>query len=487
MKSISLQQALVWMPHATLCTHQHVALRKTTSYGVNTDTRTLRTGNLFFALAGERFDGHRFIAFAARHGAAAAVVAHGSAELAAQAAGNLPLIKVPDTGKALQQLAAAYRQQFQIPLAVVVGSNGKTTAKEMIHCIFKAHAAALGNERASHSTVGNFNNEIGLPLTVLRLNDYHRYSVVELGMNHPGETAVLAAIAAPTVALINNAQREHQEFMQTVEAVAIEHADVIDALPATGTAVLPAQDAYIAIWRARAGQKTIIDFALHCATDTTPAAVTGTRTEQGLCQHIAMNTPLGAANITLRSAGEHNARNALAAAAVAIAVGIPLTSIVAGLEAFEPVKGRMQQHQGVFNGTALTVLDDSYNANPDSVDAAIRVLQPLAGRKVLVLGDMGEVGDQGEAFHREAGQQAAALGVDALYTVGTLCQFTHAAFKASGKPCQHFTDVAALNAHLLGGALKAHDTVLVKGSRFMRMEATVEALLGKESSAVGGH
>jgi UDP-N-acetylmuramoyl-tripeptide--D-alanyl-D-alanine ligase len=315
-------------------------------------------------------------------------------------------------------------------------------------------------------------------------------------MNHAGETAVLAAIASPTIALINNAQREHQEFMQTVEAVAVEHSAVIPALADGGTVVLPAQDTYIALWRstAAASGKRVIDFALHSAADTCEAMVTGTRMEQGLNQTLTISTPLGAATVKLNTAGEHNARNALAATAVAVAAGIPLTSIVAGLELFSPVKGRMQQHtaplSGGGEGSTITVIDDSYNANPDSVDAAIQVLHQQSqqsGRTVLVLGDMGEVGDQGETFHREAGQQAAQRNINALYTVGTLCQHAYKAFEASGKLCQHFADTTALTAFLLGGALQENDTVLVKGSRFMRMEFTVDALLGKPSSAAGGY
>jgi UDP-N-acetylmuramoyl-tripeptide--D-alanyl-D-alanine ligase len=489
MKPISLQQALLWIRHATLHTKHYTWEKRSTSYGVNTDTRTLRSGQLFVALQGDRFDGHRFIGLAARHGAAAAVVAFDSPELNAQDAGDMPLLRVPHTGKALQELAAGYRQQFQIPLTVIVGSNGKTTAKEMIHSIFKAHCATMGNERATHCTVGNFNNEIGLPLTLLRLNDYHRYSTVELGMNHPGETAVLAAIAAPTIALINNAQREHQEFMQTVEAVALEHSAVIAALSQDGIAVIPAQDAYVAVWRhaAKAASKRVIDFALNSGIDTTPAAITGTRIEHGLSQTLHVQTPQGATTIALNTAGEHNARNALAAIAVATAAGIPLASIVAGLESFSPVKGRMQQHTATVNGAAITVIDDSYNANPDSVAAAIRVLAPLGKRSVLILGDMGEVGDQGAAFHTEAGADASAQGVAALYTLGDLCKHAYTAFKASGKPCQHFADAVAMNAFLTGGALQAGSTVLVKGSRFMRMEMTVDALLGMSPSAVGGH
>jgi UDP-N-acetylmuramoyl-tripeptide--D-alanyl-D-alanine ligase len=331
-----------------------------------------------------------------------------------------------------------------------------------------------------------------LPLTLLRLNDFHKLSVIELGMNHPGETAQLAAIAAPTIAIINNAQREHQEFMLTVEAVAEEHAAVIPALADKGTVVFPAQDTYVKVWRDSAAKhhKQVIDFALHTATDTTPALVTGsiqTNTAANTnhaAQTIVLKTPLGEATIGLNIAGEHHARNALAAASVAIAAGLPLSSVVAGLQAFEPVKGRMQQHSAMVAGKAICVIDDSYNANPDSVAAAISVLSGVqTGRSVLVLGDMGEVGNQGPQFHAEAGEKAAAQGVAVFYTVGDLMKNGHAAFTQNLKAPQiarHFASAGELQTALIAeGTLQSGDTVLVKGSRFMRMEFVVEALLGK--------
>ncbi len=484
MKPISFKQLLAWVPGSTLRTSSHVSLKRSTTYGVNTDTRTLRAGNLFIALKGERFDGHRFLELADRHKAGAMVVNYDAPELLSKRF-DAALLCVPHTGKALQDIAKSYRQQFSIPLVVVVGSNGKTTAKEMIHSIFKAYCTAMGNERAAHCTIGNFNNDIGLPLTLLRLNEHHRYSTVELGMNHSGETAVLAAIAAPTIALINNAQREHQEFMQTVEAVALEHCAVISALTADGVVVLPAQDTFVHIWREQAARSNVqvIDFALTTAQEASSAVITGNRIEHGLSQTLVVHTPTGNASIELNTAGEHNARNALAAIAVAYATGISLPHIVSGLQAFEPVKGRMQQHRA----GELTVIDDSYNANPDSVAAAIGVLAQQGGSCVLVLGDMGEVGDQGVAFHQEAGLDAAAKGIAALYTLGELSKAAHTAFKASGRPCQHFSDAASLNAFLLSGVLTVGATVLVKGSRFMRMDLTVEALLGQPAAALGGH
>lgn len=484
MKPISLEQMLSWIPNSTLKASAHISIQHTTCLGVNTDSRSLKTKQLFVALKGERFDGHQFLNAAAQQGAAAVMVNFDATELN-QADGAMPKICVPDTGKALQDLSQGYRQQFNIPLVLVTGSNGKTTAKEMIHSIFNAHCQSLGTGTAAHCTQGNFNNDIGLPLTLLRISDEHSYSTIELGMNHPGETAVLAAIAAPTVVLINNAQREHQEFMKTVLAVAVEHADSIDALSDDGVAVFPAQDTNAEIWRqaAKKSNKKTIEFSLHDSADATPAAITGTRIEQGLNQQLWVKTPQGDTSIQLNTAGEHNARNALAAIAVATAAGIPLASIVTGLQTFEPVKGRMQQHQA--NG--MTVIDDSYNANPDSVAAAIRVLAQQGDKSILVLGDMGEVGDQGIVFHQEAGNEAASLGVGILYTLGQLSSHAHHAFVKSGKISQHFEDAPALIAHLQNSAIEPGSTVLVKGSRFMKMERMVDALVGSKNSAAGGH
>jgi UDP-N-acetylmuramoyl-tripeptide--D-alanyl-D-alanine ligase len=494
MKNISIQQVLSWLTGATLHSKTHISLKKT-SYGVNTDTRTLRTNNIFVALKGERFDGHRFIGFAARNQAALALVNYDSEESIKQAANEMPFISVADTGIALQQLAAGYRRQFCLPLALVVGSNGKTTTKEMLNSIFRSHLMIQGNERAAHSTTGNFNNDVGLPLTLLKLNDYHRLSVIELGMNHPGETAQLASVAAPTIAIINNAQREHQEFMHTVEAVAQEHCAVIPALASEGIVVLPAQDAYVQIWRdcAASHQKKVIDFALHINGDTTPALVTGeihSLDDSPIIQTVKINTPLGTAQIKLNIAGEHHVRNALAATAAAIAANIPLSSIVLGLQAFEPVKGRMQPHHITVLNYArdIQLIDDTYNANPDSVIAAIDMLsqiKKLQIRSVLVLGDMGEVGDQGIHFHTEAGLYAAAKGISVLYTVGDLMKHAHNAFKNStgngDKHTQHFANTAELQAALLAKqTLHSNDTVLIKGSRFMRMEFIVEALLNQK-------
>ncbi|WP_179404928.1 UDP-N-acetylmuramoyl-tripeptide--D-alanyl-D-alanine ligase [Burkholderia guangdongensis] len=436
---------------------------------VSTDSRTAGPGDLFVALKGERFDAHDFLADVAARGAAAALVSHRPAGVA------LPVIEAADTRIALGALAHGWRARFALPLVAVTGSNGKTTVKEMIASIF---AAAVGVD-ARLATAGNFNNDIGLPLTLLRLTAAHRLAVIELGMNHPGETDVLARLAAPTVALVNNAQREHQEFMATVEAVALEHASVIHALAPDGAAVFPADDAYASIWRVAATGNRIVDFALHDDARQTPAAVTG-RLDGGA---LAIDTPAGGITVRLSALGEHNARNALAASAAAIAAGVAPSAIKAGLEAFEPVKGRLQVKRASVGSLAgATVVDDTYNANPDSMRAAIDVLAAQPAPRVLVIGDMGEVGDEGPAFHREIGAYARERGIDALFALGDASRDACAAYGAQGHGARHFSDVDALVAALQAAGFGAQATVLVKGSRYMKMERVVNALTNQPAA-----
>lgn len=423
---------------------------------VHSDTRTLKPGDLFVALRGERFDANDFLAQAKAAGAAAALAERGLAEA------GLPGLQVTDSLSALQQLAAAWRRRFTLPLIAVTGSNGKTTVTQMIATILHAWLAedALG-------TRGNLNNHIGVPLTVLRLRPNHRAAVIELGMNHPGEIAQLAAIARPTVALVNNAQREHQEFMASVEAVAYENGTAIQALGPHGTAVFPADDAHAPIWHRLAAGRPLLSFALQGTADVTAEA-------DWRADHwsVHMQTPAGAARFALRVAGLHNVRNALAATACALATGCPLVSIVRGLEAFVPVKGRSQIGSFVRDGRSVTLIDDTYNANPDSVRAAIDVLAGLPGPRWLVLGDMGEVGDQGPAFHREVGAYAQQRGIEALWCAGEL--MAHAAQAFAG--ARYFATVADLIGAVKNNEAPACNAVVVKGSRFMRMEQVVAAL-----------
>ncbi len=462
MTMLSLRDAAALIPGASVLGDENATFAR-----ISTDSRTAGPGDLFVALKGDRFDAHDFLPEVANR--------HVSAVLVSRSPGDwrIPALRVDDTRTALGALALGWRRRFTLPLVAVTGSNGKTTVKEMIASVF---AAAVG-EKLRLATSGNLNNDIGVPLTLLRLSSAQRLAVVELGMNHPGETELLAKFAEPTVAVVNNAQREHQEFMATVEAVALEHASVIHALKPEGVAVFPADDAYAGIWRVAATGSRILDFALHTEARAVEAAVTGKLTGN----RLAIVSPEGLLDVELQVLGAHNAHNALAATAAALAAGVSLDAIRRGLEAFEPVKGRLQvKHAALGELTGATVIDDTYNANPDSVRAAIDVLAAQAAPRVLVLGDMGEVGDEGPAFHREVGAYAKERGIDALYTLGQAARDATAAFGANALQAQSVGElVNALAAAGYGGGA----TILVKGSRFMQMERVVAALTNPQNPA----
>ncbi len=451
---MNLQQAAVWLPGSRL-----VGDALTTPLRVHTDTRTLRAGDLFVALSGEKFDAHDFLPQAAAQGAVAALATHGLA------AAGLPGLEVADSRLALGQLAAAWRAQFKVPLIAVTGSNGKTTVTQMIASILRAWQSTQ-----AFATEGNFNNDIGVPLTLLRLQASHTVGVVELGMNHPGEIAYLAKLVQPVVALINNAQREHLEFMQTVEAVAYENASVLASLSAQGTAVFPADDNYSAVWRQLAGKRRVMTFAMSGDAD-----VVGRADWQLGHWHVNATTPAGPLDFPLHVAGRHNVKNALAAAACALAAGAPLTAIAEGLGTFLPVKGRSRARSVAVHGQQITLIDDTYNANPDSMQAAIEVLAELPAPRLLVMGDMGEVGDQGPQFHEEAGALAQLRGIDTLFTLGEQAVYAQRAFDAAACPSGHFKDMHSL-VTAIHSALPGVQSVLVKGSRFMKMERAVHAI-----------
>jgi UDP-N-acetylmuramoyl-tripeptide--D-alanyl-D-alanine ligase len=438
--------------------------------GVSTDSRSLRAGELFVALRGERFDGHDFLDAVRAAGAAAVVIDRRHAQAA-----PLPAIVVDDTKLALGDLARDWRARFRPALIGVAGSNGKTTTKEMIAAILRSHAG----EDQVLATAGNLNNEIGVPLTLLRLRAAHRYCAIELGMNHKGEIAYLAGIAQPTIAVVTNAQREHQEFMHSVDEVAEENAAVYRALPAEGVAVVNADDAHAGVFRAAAAPRRTIGFALDDGAPDSRAEVRGGYAVRPLGSEIRLRTPAGELNAQLAIPGLHNVRNALAAAACAHAAGIAPAAIRAGLEAFRPYTGRLQVKRAP-NGA--TVIDDSYNANPDSVRAAIDVLASCQPPAVLVLGDMGEVGDQGPSFHREVGGYARSKGLSALLGIGEATRDAVEAFGANGV---HAGSVEELVEHARKRA-EPRATLLVKGSRFMRMERVVAALVGGATQG-GGH
>jgi UDP-N-acetylmuramoyl-tripeptide--D-alanyl-D-alanine ligase len=442
---------------------------------VHTDTRTTQAGDLFVALRGERYDAHDHLAQAREAGAVALLAERGVADC------GLPGLIVPDSRVALGVLSANWRARFDIPVVAITGSNGKTTVTQMVASILRAWMAEQGSPEGALSTQGNFNNEIGVPLTLLRLRaGVHRCAVVELGMNHPGEIALLAAMAAPTVALVNNAQREHQEFMHTVEAVARENGEVFKHLSAQGAAVFPLDDAeHTPIWQHLSGSHRMLGFATDASAPVQGQARWVQASAQQPMPHwrISMSTPLGQADVQLAMAGQHNVRNALAACAAAVGAGVSLSAIVAGLQAFEPVKGRSAMRQVEIQGRTVTLIDDSYNANPDSVRAAIDMLAALPGPRWLLLGDMGEVGTQGPAFHVEVGAHAREQGIEHVWTAGDLCQHTAQAYGAGARSFALAADiVTALQASQDAAPVAA--SILVKGSRFMKMEQIVAILAG---------
>jgi UDP-N-acetylmuramoyl-tripeptide--D-alanyl-D-alanine ligase len=424
---------------------------------ISTDTRTPQPRSLFVALKGERFDAHDFAHEAVQNGALALVVDQPL---------DLPMaqVLVADTRKALGEAARGWRARFRLPLIAVTGSNGKTTVTQMVASIL----AAAHGEEGRLATRGNLNNDIGVPLTLFRLNEGHRSAVIELGMNHPGEIATLAAMAQPTVALVNNAQREHQEFMGTVEATAHENGAVIQALPENGVAVFPADDDCAPIWRIGAGRRPTLDFGF-----VQSAAVRASSHPQKSGLRLALETPMGGVTLDLPLLGTHNAHNAAAAATAALAAGISLKAIRSGLESFRPVAGRGVIRESV---AGAIVIDDSYNANPDSVRAAIDLLAELDSPRLLILGDMGEVGLQGPEFHAEIGEYASQRRLDGLLALGDLSRHAVTAFNRGGaQASRHFDDREALIEEARQRATP-QATLLVKGSRFMRMEQVVEAL-----------
>ena len=433
--------------------------------GVSTDTRTLRPGELFVALRGDSHDGHGFISQAREAGAAAAMVDK-TAPLAPQ--GDFPLLRVADTRSALGSLAASWRSRFSIPLVALTGSSGKTTVKEMLAAILREVVSRTSPAAPADgvlATRGNLNNDIGMPLTLLELRAEHRYAVIEMGMNHAGEIRALTALARPDVALVNNAGSAHIEFLGSHEAIARAKGEIFEELGPGGIAVINADDRFAPLWRELAGSRTRVEFGLEHAADVTAEY------ELGAAESVVALKVRGAeARTTIPAPGLHNVRNALGAAAAAVALEITLDAVASGLRSFAGIKGRLQRRRG---RAGSSVIDDTYNANPESVRAAIAVLAQSDGKKILVLGDMGELGTAAPALHTELGAAARQAGVDRLLALGEHSKETARAF---GTGAAHYASVGALVADLT--PLLAPDvTVLVKGSRFMRMERVVQAIV----------
>ena len=421
--------------------------------GVSTDSRSIGPGELFVALRGESFDGHDYVEAALGRGAAAALV---SREVGTSS--SLPKIIVGDTLIALGQLAKNWRSRFTIPMIALTGSNGKTTVKEMLRAILAAHA---GSSAAVLATEGNLNNHIGVPLMMLRLNTAHRYAVFEMGMNHLLEIDYLTGLVQPGVALIIMAGTAHIGELGSREAIAQAKGEILAGLPAHGTAVINMHDRFGQYWRDLAGERKVIGFGVLPEDD-----VVGEFSPETLTILHAGD----AITVHLHVAGEHNQRNALAAAAAALAVGVPLVTIGEGLEDFEGVAGRLRSYEGHGNAT---IIDDTYNANPDSVRAAIDVLKARRGKRLLVLGDMGELGPAARDMHSEIGIYAKHANLDGVFALGKLTEATVMAMGASG---WHFDSIDGLVEEVLP-RLAPNVTVLVKGSRFMKMERVVAKLV----------
>lgn len=429
-------------------------------YGISIDTRTLNRGNLFVAIPGERVDGHDFIEEARRKGAAGAIVSH-------KVDSTLPQLVVEDIVLALGKLGSAWRDQFNIPFIAVTGSNGKTTLKNMIASIMTA--ACDGNEAQVLATQGTLNNHLGLPLTLARLNIKHRYAVIEMGMNHFGEIEYLTKLTRPNVAAITNAAASHLEGVGDVAGVARAKAEIFMGLQRDGTAILNRDDAFYSYWREQVRHHKVLTFGFSEDSD-----VKATLNEVAQTQHLTLHTSQGSIDIELPLLGKHNVQNTLAAAAAALAVGVDLQAIKKGLETIMPAPGRMQMHT-LTNG--VKIIDDTYNANPFSLQAAVDTLSAFKGKKVLVLGDMRELGTDAKLLHQKAGEKIKSAGIDYLFTYGELTTNTSQAF---GQGAHHFTEQDKL-VDAVKPLLHNQTTVLIKGSRSMKMEKVVSGLLHETS------
>jgi UDP-N-acetylmuramoyl-tripeptide--D-alanyl-D-alanine ligase len=421
--------------------------------GFSIDTRTLQPGNLFIAIKGERADGHDFLAAAQEKGAAAALVTR-------LVDSTLPQLQIDNTIAAMGTLGAAWRSQFTLPIVAVTGSNGKTTLKNMIASIL---TAACNDPSAVLATQGTLNNDLGLPLTLARLEAQHRYAVIEMGMNHPGEIAYLTQLTNPHVAVITNAAASHLEGVGDLAGVARAKSEIFIGLANDGIAILNRDDAFFPFWREQIGKHAYLTFGLHPDAD-----ISTTLTDAGSALNI--HTPQGSVQVLLPLLGKHNVLNALAATAAGLAMGVDLTAIKTGLEKVAPAPGRVQLHT-LTNG--VKVIDDTYNANPFSLQAAVETLKSFAGKKILVLGDMKELGLDAQSFHAIAGEQIRQAGIQYLFTYGELSKNTAQTF---GEGAQHFNEQDQL-VNALKPFLQNQTTVLIKGSRSMHMEKVVAGLV----------
>lgn len=429
--------------------------------GCEVDSRRLSAQALFVTLRGRNLDGHQFIGDAKRRGAAGIMV-----ERWDQGQSRLPVLQVPDTRFGLGELARAWRRRLQLPVVAVTGSNGKTTVKELLAGIFRQAGRTL-------ATAGNFNNDIGVPLTLFRLGIQHRFACIEMGANHAGEIARLTAIAQPTVGIITQCGAAHLEGFGSLEGVARAKGELFLGLDSSATAIINADDRFASLLTKFAGERPQITFGL-----TPDADVWANWYPVAQGSVLDVSTPHGATEVRLPLAGRHNVQNALAAVSAALALGLPLETIRHGLETARSVPARLERKPG-FRG--IEIIDDTYNANPGSLAAALEVLAVSGERCWLVLGDMGELGSEGPQLHRRAGELARRHGVERLYALGRLGRMAAEAFGAGGICCEsHAALIEALRSDAVPGL-----TVLVKGSRSMRMEEVVAGLTGSRAAQTG--
>lgn len=421
--------------------------------GCSTDSRTTTPGELFIAIKGDHFDGHDFVENAGQRGASAALVEK-------EVTTHLPLLVVESTRQAMGKLAHHWRSTFAVPVIAVTGSNGKTTVKEMLVNILGLQAPVL-------ATRGNLNNDIGVPQTLFGFGEEHRFAVIEMGANHPGEIFWLSEITRPTVAVITQCAPAHLEGFGTIAGVARAKAEIFSGLDKNGIAIINADDDFADLWRASTKTFRSISFGLEQDADITARSITPSTTGDGT--DFVLRTPAGEIEVSLKLLGRHNVMNALAASACAMGLNIDPDFIRKGLQNIKPVKGRLQKKNGLHQST---VIDDTYNANPGSLAAALNVVQPFTGRHWLALGDMGELGAGAEALHAEAGKIAKRSGIEKLFAVGPL---SRAAVSAFGAGAQHFSDVAPL-IDQVRSEIAPDVTILVKGSRTMQMERVVRGL-----------
>jgi UDP-N-acetylmuramoyl-tripeptide--D-alanyl-D-alanine ligase len=424
------------------------------------DSRKLAPGDLFAALRGDQADGHDYVEAAAAAGAAGAIVQR-------KVAAQLPQIVVANVAVAMADAARAARAQFNGPVIGVAGSNGKTTVKEMLSAILTRLGPCL-------STRGNLNNHLGVPMTLLRLTDTHRSAVIEMGANRRGDVEQLVQIGRPAIGLITNAGAEHLEGFGSLEGAARAEGEMVAGLPASGTAVINADDAYASLWRASTSAQ-VLSFGLRQEADFRARDVRFDANEGGFATRFRLLSPVGQIDVSLAMAGRHNVLNALAAAAAASAAGATLQDVAAGLGSVRAVKGRLQFRR---TRAGAWLIDDSYNANPSSARAALEVLGELPGRRWMVLGDMAELGEFADSSHRDIGELARALGVERLYTFGALADLAAESF---GQGAERFRDATEL-ARVLEAAITPDVRLLIKGSRVNRLERVVEALAPAENT-----